>query len=78
MKKSELIGIIKEEIKKVTLQENEEDIISMNVPLLLRLMEYSKEDAKTDMDLHNVVEKCTKLQGKTLTMNNYNYLIGSK
>jgi len=39
------------------LNESHGDVISMDVPLLIRLLEYAKEDAKTDMDLHRVAEK---------------------
>jgi hypothetical protein len=33
---------------------NPKDIIKLDIPLLIRLLEYAREDAKTDMDLHNV------------------------
>lgn len=53
--------------------EKEEDVVKLNVPLLVRLMEYSREDAKTDADLHFVVERLVELSenGETLTMKNY-------
>ncbi len=56
---------------------NPADRVAMDIPLLLRIMEYSKEDAKTDMDLHHVVEKLIELSssGETLTMANYNDII---
>lgn len=38
------------------LSENKPDVIHVNVPLFIRLLEYAKEDAKTDMDLHFVAE----------------------
>jgi hypothetical protein len=62
-----------EEIKNPT------DRVTMDVPLLLRIMEYSKEDAKTDMDLHHVVEKLIELSssGQTLNMNHYNDIMSS-
>ena len=34
-------------------QSNPTDIISVDVPLFIRLLEYAREDAKTDMDLHH-------------------------
>lgn len=37
----------------------EAQVIKMTVPLFIRLMEYAREDAKTDMDLHDVAEKLT-------------------
>lgn len=63
-------GGLKEEI-------NMPDIIKLNIPLFLRLLEYAKEDAKTDVDLHNVTENAIKLSrlGKPLIMADYNKLI---
>ena len=56
---------------------NPTDRVTMDVPLLLRIMEYSKEDAKTDMDLHHVVEKLVELSanGQPLNMDNYNDIV---
>lgn len=52
---------------------NPEDHVSMDVPLLLRVMEYAREDAKTDMDLHVVADRMVELSGtgKTLSMQDY-------
>ena len=52
------------------------DVVKMDIPLLIRLLEYAREDAKTDMDLHNVTEKAISLSvdGGTLTMSDYNKL----
>lgn len=76
---------IKEVIKKVLSsppssqpnQENPIDVVSLDIPLLIRIMEYSKEDAQTDMDLHKVAENIIELskQGKTLTMEDYSYIV---
>ena len=54
-----------------------QDKVSMDVPLLLRIMEYAKEDAKTDMDLHHVADKLIELSidGKVLTMDDYNTIV---
>jgi len=56
---------------------NKEDTIIMDVPLFIRLLEYAREEAKTDMDLHNVADKAIKLSldGSVLTMKNYDQLI---
>ena len=53
---------------------NPTDTVTMDIPLMIRLFEYAREDAKTDMDLHNVAERLIKLSagGQTLTMDNYN------
>lgn len=37
------------------------DKVTLDVPLFIRLLEYAKEDAKTDMDLHKVTENILKL-----------------
>ena len=56
---------------------DKEDTIIMDVPLFIRLLEYAREEAKTDMDLHNVADKAIKLSldGSVLTMKNYDQLI---
>jgi hypothetical protein len=81
MKKSELTEYIKQAMSSKLKTENVEDgtnnvidTISMDVPLFIRLLEYAREDAKTDMDLHNVTEKAISLSidGGTLTMSDYN------
>lgn len=64
---------VKEEI-------NAQDVVSVDVPLLIRLLEYAREDAKTDMDLHNVTERLIALsqQGATLTMQDYDTICNTK
>ena len=59
-------------------EENAVDKVTMDIPLLIRIMEYSKEDAKTDMDLHKVAENLVEYSksGKTLTMACYNHVVG--
>jgi len=53
-----------------------EDVVTMSVPLLIRIMEYSKEDAETDMDLHEAVERMLEMGGQTLTMDDYDAIVG--
>ena len=59
---------------------NPRDVITVDVPLFIRLLEYAREDAQTDMDLHDVTEKIISLaaSGKTLTMDDYSSIIGSQ
>lgn len=61
-------------------EDNPKDIIKMDVPLLIRLLEYAREDAKTDMDLHNVTEKLIDLSesGDILTMDHYDAIVGTQ
>lgn len=35
---------------------NDQDIAHLSIPLLIRLLEFAREDAKSDLDLHFVVE----------------------
>ena len=54
------------------------DTVTMDVPLFIRVLEYAKEDAETDMDLHDLAEKAiatTKQQGM-LSMDDYDMLVG--
>ena len=59
-------------------EENPVDVIRMDVPLFMRCLEFSREDAQDDADLHHLVEKAVELskEGKTLTMDNYDDLAG--
>lgn len=54
-------------------KENEEDVIRLNVPLMIRLLEWAREDAWKDVELHVVTEKLIELseEGDTLTMLDY-------
>jgi len=56
---------------------NPSDKVTLDIPLFIRLLEYAREDAKNDMDLHNVAEKAISLSetGKTLTMAEYDALV---
>jgi membrane protein required for beta-lactamase induction len=58
-------------------QFNPSDKVTLDIPLFIRLLEYAREDAKTDMDLHNVAEKAIAASetGKTLTMAEYDALV---
>lgn len=49
------------------------DKITVDVPLFIRMLEYAKEDAKTDMDLHRVTENILKLleEKECLCMKDY-------
>jgi hypothetical protein len=69
---------IREMVRKALMgPENPIDTATLDIPLLIRLLEYSKEDAQTDMDLHKVAENIIELSkgGKTLTMSDYNSIV---
>jgi hypothetical protein len=56
---------------------NPTDKIKVDVPLFIRLLEYAREDAKTDMDLHKITENILALSktGKILTMDQYDGIV---
>jgi hypothetical protein len=48
------------------------DTVTLDVPLLIRVFELVREDVKTDMDLHNLVERMISIKDKgVLTMDDY-------
>jgi len=67
-KRDHMIESITEAIDKM-------DVIMFDIPLLIRMLEYAREDAKTDMDLHKVVEKLIHIRKKgVLTMKDYTFV----
>lgn len=81
--KEEIYNIVSDVItEKTTLNENQNNInptdaITVNIPLFIRLLEYAKEDAKTDMDLHSVAENAIELSknNSVLGMDEYDDII---
>lgn len=57
---------------------NPKDKITVDVPLFIRLLEYAREDAKDDMDLHRVAENAIELSryAGTLGMVDYGVIVG--
>lgn len=62
----------------ITEVEDTIDTITMDVPLFIRTLEFAREDAKTDMDLHDFSQRAIKLTKEkgTIDMSSYNELIG--
>lgn len=54
------------------------DSVTMDIPLLIRLMEFAREDAQSDMDLHRIAEKLIGIgnEGQSLTMSDYDDIVG--
>jgi hypothetical protein len=69
-------AVIKEELA----EENPEDTVTMDIPLLMRVLEYTREDIKDDVTLHDIVDKLIELSasGDTLTMDHYDAIIGDQ
>lgn len=54
------------------------DTVSVDIPLLIRLLEYAREDANDDMDLHNIAEKLIELsKDGPLSMDDYESIVGN-
>jgi DNA-binding ferritin-like protein len=52
------------------------DIVKLDVPLFIRLMELAREDVKQDADLHDIAEAVTRLsQEGVATMADYEQIV---
>ena len=52
------------------------DIIKINVPTFLRLIELAREEVKNDTDLHNLSEAVSRIsQKQVVTMDHYNEIV---
>lgn len=53
------------------------DTVTLDVPLLTRLLELAREEIKTDEDLHVVLTRVLELKNKgVLTMQDYKHITG--
>lgn len=53
---------------------DESNTVELNVPLFIRLLEYAREDAKKDVDLHFLTERLVNLK-RCATMDDYEELV---
>ena len=54
---------------------DKKDTITLDIPLLIRVLELAREDIKSDMDLHRVVERLIDIRNKgVLTMHDYDFI----
>jgi hypothetical protein len=52
------------------------DIVKLDVPLFIRLLELAREDVKQDADLHDVAEAAIKIsQDQVATMDDYDRIV---
>ena len=67
---------VKKAYKRLKEELDKADSVTMDIPLLIRVLEYAREDAKTDMDLHKVVENLIKMRDKgILSMDQYDAIV---
>ena len=59
---------------------NPEDTVTMDIPLLIRMFEFMREEAKTDVEVHDVTERLISLSStsKILTMSDYPRIVVEK
>lgn len=58
---------------------DKEDVITLNIPLMIRMLELAREDVKDDMELHRITERLIDIRDKgVLTMDDYNFIAGLK
>ena len=68
-----------EEKKPVKEAIDKADTVTVDIPLMIRLLEYAREDAKTDMDLHKVVENLINMRSEgVLSMDHYDKIVSIK
>lgn len=52
------------------------DVIKLDVPLFIRLLELAREEVKQDADLHDIGEAVAKMsQNDVLTMDDYDAIV---
>lgn len=57
--------------------ENPVDTVTVDIPLLIRLLEFAREDSKNDLDLHVVTENMLRLSqnSPSLGMKHYKKIV---
>ena len=59
----------------ITEKVDKKDVVSFDIPLLIRVLEYTREDLKSDVNLHKMVERLISIRNKgTLTMADYTFV----
>jgi hypothetical protein len=55
------------------------DVICVDIPLMIRLLELAREDVKDDMELHKITERLIEIRNNgTLTMADYDFIANGK
>ena len=61
--------------KQFIIETDKKDTITFDIPLLIRVLEFAREDIKTDVELHKVVERLIDIRDRgVLTMDDYNFI----
>lgn len=56
---------------------NEESAVHLTVPLLIRLLEFAREESKSDLDLHFIAENIVKFNQvqRVVDMGDYKHIV---
>jgi hypothetical protein len=67
------------EVSEQQAESNPVDTVTVDIPLFIRMLEFAREDAASDEDLHAVTDKMIELSqtGDTLKMKDYNAIVSS-
>jgi len=73
-----LLSRLEHQANKISESQNPIDSVTLDIPLLIRLLEYAREDAKDDMDLQSETERMSMLtkSSETLSMSDYSHIVG--
>ena len=74
---NENIETLIEKNKNMIQEQNPKDNIAMDIPLLIRFSELMREDVKSDVELHQIIENLIDMKDKgVLTMDDYDMILG--
>lgn len=63
--------------KEANKEDDQKDTVKFDIPLLMRIFELVREDVKSDVELHNLVDRILSLKNKeVLTMQDYEVIAG--
>ena len=66
-----------EKNKNMIQEQNPKDTITMDIPLLIRFSELMREDVKSDVELHKIIDNLIDMKDKgVLTMDDYEMILG--
>ena len=69
-------GLVKKILGEETIKEaNEIDFVKIDIPLFIRLLEFAREDANSDLDLHYLTTNLLKMKDKVASMPDYEKIV---
>lgn len=68
--------VVEEVTEEITEDVSEENLITVNVPFLIRVLEWAREEAHSDVEVHSLVEKMIDMSGEVLDMDSYVDIMG--